>query len=192
MKSVAHYDSIILRNEQYANRCQPFFEYAVTERPYTMALEKEYFDSEQQWEAAGGGDNQPYASAKHRMGAALHDMGWKLPRGMKIERYWNNKAQKFHNALKTVGRPKDKVYPSGRFFRVTDKMFDSNYEKNDPNFKRMEAYLETVPQDEGYPEEMAGGRTIGQAWGSMEYVAPLSGSGYSDAVTANTGMLHSQ
>ncbi|MEA2062965.1 MAG: hypothetical protein U9P14_04650 [Gemmatimonadota bacterium] len=111
---------------------------------------------------------------------------------MKIERFWNNKAKKFYNALKTVDRSKDKVHPSGRFFRVTDKMFDSNYEKNDPNFKRAEAYLETIPVDEGYSEDMAGGRTIGQAWGSLEYVAPLDSPGYSDAVSSNRGMLHSQ
>jgi hypothetical protein len=185
-------DANILRNERYVNRCQPFFEYPVTERPYTMALEKTYFDSEKQWEAAGGKDNQPYTSLRHEMGDVLHDMGWKLPRGMKIERFWNNRGRKFYNALKTLNRPLDKVHSSGRFFRVTDKMFDSNYEKNDPNYVRMEAYLETVPRDEGYPKEMVGGRTIGQAWGILEYTAPLGGSGYSDAVSSNTGMLHCQ
>ncbi|MEA2064568.1 MAG: hypothetical protein U9P14_12765, partial [Gemmatimonadota bacterium] len=93
-------DNNILRNEKYANRCQPFFEYPVTERPYTIALEEKYFDSEEQWKAAGGKDDQPFAAPRHRMGAALHDMDWRLPRGMKIERFWNNKAKKFYNALK--------------------------------------------------------------------------------------------
>ena len=118
-------------------------------------------------------------------------MSWSLPRGTRIERFWNNQAKKFYSATKTADRPTDKVLPSGRFFRVTAEMFDSNYAKRDPNFKRSAPYLVTVPRDEGYPDQMAGGKTIGQAWGTFEWAADFTESGYLDAVSSNTGMLRS-
>ncbi|NWF84834.1 MAG: hypothetical protein HXY18_13510, partial [Bryobacteraceae bacterium] len=41
-------------------------------------------------------------------------------------------------------------------------------------YQRAKPYLATVPTDEGYPPEVAGGRTIGQAYGIINYKPDLS------------------
>jgi hypothetical protein len=186
-------DRNIERNEKYSNRCRPFFEYAVTERPYTVGLEEVYFENAAQWTAAGEKASQPYAAPRHSMGTAFHDMNWRIPRGTKIERFWNNDFKKYYVTLSMKPyEQQSPILPSGRFYRVTETMFEENWPKFDPNYKRAEPYLETVPVDEGYPEEMAGGKTIGQAWGTFSYCADLAGDGYLDALASESGMVHAE
>jgi hypothetical protein len=53
-------------------------------------------------------------------------------------------------------------------------MLDGNWPKYDPNYQKAKPYLATVPKNEGYKEEVAGGRTIGQAWGRIVYESDLT------------------
>ncbi|MBN2289409.1 MAG: hypothetical protein JXQ83_08765 [Candidatus Glassbacteria bacterium] len=178
------------RNEKFRNRCRPFFEYAVTEKAGSLALDTVFFESEPEWIAAGKKPWQVFNDPYHLMGTAYHDMNWRLPRGTVIERYWDNSARKFYLPLNRGTYEETPALASGRFYRVTEKMFVGNWPRFDPNYLRAEPYLAVVPADEGYPEQMAGDRTIGQAWGRLSWEAPLDGEGYLDAVAASHNMVH--
>ena len=52
-------------------------------------------------------------------------------------------------------------------------MLNGNWVKFDPNYQLAKAYVETVPKDQHYNADVAGGRTIGQAWGRMLYEPDL-------------------
>jgi len=82
--------------------------------------------------------------------------------------------------------------PSGRFYRVTDTSHDGNWPNNDPNHGRAKPYLATVPQHEGYPADLAGGKTIGQAWGMLRYRPLLAQGEFLDALAGDTTLIHSQ
>jgi len=178
------------RNEKFSHRCRPFFEYAVTEKAGSLALEPVFFESEPEWIAAGKKPYQVFNNQRYLMGTAYHDMNWRLPRGSKIERFWDNRARKFYQPLNRSSYEETPFLPSGRFYRVSETMFDGNWPRFDPNYLRAEPYLAAVPTGEGYPEQMAGDRTIGQAWGRLSYSAPLAGDGYLDAVESTVNMFH--
>jgi len=103
------------------------------------------------------------------MGTRFHDMDFELPKGTTIERYWDGTARKFYVPAGTHTKREEPFLPSGRFYRVTETMLDGNWVKYDPNYRRGEPYLARVPEGEGYNKDVAGGRTLGQAWGRIEY-----------------------
>ena len=184
-------DENIEKNRSFANRCGPFFEYPSTELEHTMKLQPGVlFDTEKEWIAAGKETYQSFVDPKYTMGTPLHDMSWSIPRGTRMVRYWSNEGAPYYCALKRMAMDKYPDLPSGRFFRVTTDMFDGSWPKTDPNFKYSENYLETIPTGEGYPEDMEGGKSIGQAWGKLTWKAPLESDAYLDAVESSTRMSH--
>ena len=184
-------DKNIEKNRKFTNRCGPFFEYPSTELEHTMKLQPGVlFSSEKEWLDAGKETYQSFVDPKYEMGTPYHDMNWNLPRGTKLVRYWNNDGAPYYRALKRMAMDEYPDLPSGRFFRVTTDMFDGSWPKTDPNFKYSENYLETIPADEGYPEDMEGGKSIGQAWGKLAWNAPLETDAYLDAVKSSTRMSH--
>ncbi|HUU26936.1 MAG TPA: hypothetical protein VM123_03920 [archaeon] len=179
-------DSNLTRNETFENRCQPFFEMPDWYKPMVLGYEPVYWDDESDWVAAGSPINQVFASPKHRLGTRYHDMSWRLPRGTTVRRYWKSDGRTWYIPLSRQGD----FLPSGRFYRLADISLDGYWAKNDPNFKRAEPYLEVVPADEGYPDWMQGGRSIGQAWGSFIYEPDLAGESYLDALVSSANAAH--
>jgi hypothetical protein len=80
---------------------------------------------------------------------------------------------------------------TGRFYRVTDASHQRNWPLYDPNHGRALPYLATVPADEGYPPEVAGGKTIGQAYGVIAYTPQLADAAYLDALEKGHTLVHS-
>jgi hypothetical protein len=180
-------DSNFTRNENFVNRCRPFFEFPTWEKASALRLEPVYWDRESDWEAAGRPYNEVFASPKYSIGTRYHDMSWHLPRGTTITRCWDNSARKYYIP---VARASD-FLPSGRYYRVTEDYLDGNWPKYDPNYAHAEPYLDTVPRNEEYPDWMAGGKTIGQAWGRITYEPDLAGEGCLDALAGCSNLAHS-
>ncbi|HRR55387.1 MAG TPA: hypothetical protein P5568_01525 [Acidobacteriota bacterium] len=173
-------DENILKNQTFKYRSQPFFEYFGREWERALLLNPVFYNSQKEWEEAGSPIECVFADPMYKMGTRYHDMAFHIPKGATIERYWNNSARQFYVPARVVEEP---FRPSGRFYRVTETMLDGNWVKYDPNYGKCAAYVTTVPLDEGYKDEVAGGKTIGQAWGKFIYspdwsnLSSLEGSG---------------
>ncbi len=156
-------------NRGYANRSRPFFEIGRVEWERALLLHPAYFDSEDAWRSAGAPKEHVFGDGAYRMGTPLHDMSFNLQRGMTVERFWDNGARKFYAPAASHTQKEWPFLPSGRFYRVTEDSHGGNWPKHDPNYARVKAYLATVPSGEGYPQELRGGYTIGQAYGVIDY-----------------------
>lgn len=160
-------DSRILANQKFTHRSAPFFEFFGVEWQRALLLHPKYFATEAEWIKAGSPAEHVFGNRMYEAGTRYHSMDFHLPRGSEIERFWDNSARKFYVPRGTHTRKEEAFLPSGRYYRVTETMFDGNWPKNDPNYKLAQPYLSTVPKDEGYNAAVAGGRTIGQAWGRI-------------------------
>jgi hypothetical protein len=161
-------------NRTFRHRARPFFEIAGIEWERALLLNPAYFESEAAWRAAGAPKEHVFGDGKYAMGTRFHDMTFSLARGMTVERYWDNSARQFYVPAGTHTRREWPFLPSGRFYRVTETSHGGNWPRHDPNYERAKPHLATVPADEGYPRELAGGRTIGQAYGVLEYKPDLN------------------
>lgn len=162
-------DENITRNKTFHHRSQPFFEFFGREWTRALAIQPAYFSSEAAWIKAGSPAESVFGDRKYVPGARYHSMDFVLPRGASIERFWSNAERKFYVPAGAHTRKEEAFLPSGRFYRVTESMFNGNWPKNDPNYALAQPYLVTVPRDEGYNPGVAGGRTIGQAWGRITW-----------------------
>ena len=167
-------DLNILKNRIYRYRSRPFFEFFGREWERAFAINECYYEDEPSWIAAGRPVECVFGNGMYRMGTPYHDMRFRLPRGVTIERFWDNTARMFYVPAGEHTKKEEPFLPSGRFYRVTETMFDGNWPKYDPNYRWAKPYLATVPTDEGYNEQVAGGRTIGQAWGKITYRPELA------------------
>jgi pimeloyl-ACP methyl ester carboxylesterase len=156
-------------NRAYKHRARPFFEVGGKEWERALLLHPAYYESENAWRAAGAPKEHVFGDGKYKMGTVYHDMTFSLKPGMTIDRHWDNSARKFYVPAGTHTRREWPFLPSGRFYRVTETSHQANWPNYDPNYQRARPYLATVPTDEGYPPEVAGGRTIGQAYGIINY-----------------------
>jgi hypothetical protein len=162
-------DKNILDNKDFKNRSRPFFEIFGREWDRALLVNECWYADEPSWNAAGRPVECVFGNGKYQPGTAYHDMNFRLPKGTTIERFWDNSARMFYVPAGAQAHQELPFRPSGRFYRVTDQMFDGNWPKHDPNYKRAEPYLATVPADEGYSQDVAGARSIGQAWGRITY-----------------------
>lgn len=170
-------------NRGYVHRSRPFFEIAGIEWARALLLHPAYFASEAAWRAAGAPKEHVFGDGAYSMGTPYHDMSFTLAAGMTVTRYWDNSACKFYVPEGAHTKKEWPFLPSGRFYRVTATSHQGNWVEHDPNYQRAKPYLATVPLDEGYPRELAGGRTIGQAYGVIDYsleVRPTAGGGVAD------------
>jgi len=184
-------DANILRNKTFRRRSRPFFEILGREWERALLLQPAYFVSEEAWRKAGAPKESVFGNSQYRMGTRLHDMNFRLPKGISIERFWDNATRKFYVP---AGRHTEREFPflhSGRFYRVTETSLEGNWPKHDPNYQKARPYLATVPVDEGYPPELAAGRTIGQAWGSMRYQPDLRDSQFLGVLEPGSDLIHS-
>lgn len=161
-------------NRGYRHRARPFFEIAGKEWDRALLLHSAYFESEDAWRAAGAPKEHVFGDGKYITGTAYHDMGFSLKPRMVIEQHWDNSARKFYVPAGAHTRREWPFLPTGRFYRVTETSHQANWPKYDPNYQRCRPYLSTVPANEGYPQEVAGGRTVGQAYGTIDYKPDLS------------------
>lgn len=178
------------RNRAYRNRSKPFFEIWGVEWERALLLNPGWFDTEQQWQAAGAPKETVFGNSQYRMGTRFHDMDFTMWKGTTIERFWNNSARMFY---KPAGKHTEREWPflpSGRFYRVTNASLDGNWPKFDPNYQRAQPYLATVPTNEGYGAEVAGGPTIGQAWGVLRYAPVLASADSLDALAPGATLRH--
>jgi hypothetical protein len=184
-------DANILRNKTFRRRSRPFFEIFGREWERALLIQPAYFESEEAWRKAGAPKESVFGNSQYRMGTRLHDMNFRLPKGATIERFWDNSARKFYVP---AGRHTEREFPflpSGRFYRVTESSLEGNWPKYDPNHRKARPYLATVPADERYPPELAGGRTIGQAWGSVRYQPDLRDPQFMEALDPDSDLIHS-
>jgi hypothetical protein len=179
------------RNRTFAHRSRPFFEVFGTEWKRALALRPVYFESEPAWRKAGAPAESVFGNSQYRMGTAFHDMNFRLPRGTAIERFWDNTARKFYQPAAKSAQREHPFLPSGRFYRVTEKSLNGNWPKYDPNYRKAEPYLVTVPESEGYDPELAGGRTIGQAWGRIRYEPNLARADLAEITMPGSDLVHS-
>jgi hypothetical protein len=179
-------------NKQYQHRARPYFEIAGTEWERALLLHPAYFATESAWRAAGAPKEHVFGNGMHKIGTPLHDMNFTLKRGMTIERYWDNSARKFYVPAGNHTQREWPFLPAGRFYRVTDTSHDGNWRQYDPNYQRITPYVATVPAGEGYPAEVAGGRTIGQAYGVIDYAPRLADAAYLDALETGYTLVHSE
>ncbi len=177
-------------NRGYKHRSRPFFEIHGIEWERALLIQPAYFESEKAWRAAGAPKENVFGDGAYKMGTVFHDMGFTLKRGMTVTRYWDNLARKFYIPAGTNTKREWPFLASGRFYRVTESSHGGNWPKYDPNHARVKAYLTTVPETEGYPKELAGGRSIGQAYGVIEYKPKLEDAAYLDAVDAGATLVH--
>lgn len=185
-------DENILRNRGYQNRSQPFFEYFGIEWERAFLIKPLYYESEEAWVKAGQTVEAVFGNGQYEMGTRLHDMAFRLPKGMTIERYWDNSARKFYVPKKFETSEEEPFLPAGRFYRVTESMLDGNWVKYDPNYKKCAPYVTTVPLDEGYNADVRGGRTIGQAWGKIVYEPAWATVGFLQGSAVETSFSHSR
>lgn len=181
-------DENILRNKTFKYRSQPFFEFFGQEWERALLVNPTYYESEEEWVKAGRPVECVFANPMWKMGTPLHDMSFQLAPGTTIERYWDNSARKFYVPAKVVEEP---FLPSGRFYRVTETMLDGNWVKYDPNYQKAAPYVTTVPEDEGYNSRIAGGKTIGQAWGKLIYSPDLADPGTIEGSSFDGDLIHS-
>lgn len=179
------------RNRSFRYRCRPFFEIAGLEWDRALLIHPAYFASEEEWRAAGAPIEHVFGNSQYRMGTRLHDMDFVLPRGTTIVRYWDNRERQFYVPAAKAAAREFPFLPSGRFYRVTDKSHGGNWPKYDPNYQRALPYLAAVPRGEGYPADLAGGRTIGQAWGELRYQPRLGSAELLDSVGPGATLVHS-
>ena len=184
-------DLNILKNKSYQNRSQPFFEYFGIEWDRAFLLQPGYYESEEAWVKAGRPVECVFGNGQYEMGTRFHDMSFQLAKGMTIERYWDNTARKFYVPKKFETSGEEPFRPSGRFYRVTETLFDGNWVKHDPNYRYSAPYVTTVPRDEGYNAEVRGGRTIGQAWGRIVYEPNWSSADFLQVSAIDTDFVHS-
>lgn len=166
-------DANIMKNLRYKNRSKPFFEIANLEWKRALDLQPVYFESEAAWRKAGAPKESVFGDSAYQMGTRFHDMSFRLPRGTTVERFWDNSARQFYVP---AGKQTKREWPflaSGRFYRVTTTSLDGRWPKFDPNYERVKMMLSTVPTNEGYDADLAGGQTIGQASGRIEYAPDL-------------------
>ncbi|MFB3825953.1 MAG: hypothetical protein ACE15B_04255 [Bryobacteraceae bacterium] len=179
------------RNRRFRHRSRPFFEIWGVEWERALLIQPGWFDSEQEWRAAGAPKETVFGNSHYRMGTRFHDMDFTLWRGTTIERRWDNSARKFYRPAGKHTEREWPFLPAGRFYRVTETSLDGNWPKYDPNYRRARPYLERVPSDEGYGADVAGGRTIGQAWGAIRYRPVLSRAEMLDALAPGSTLVHS-
>ncbi|HSB14121.1 MAG TPA: hypothetical protein VLE22_06655 [Bryobacteraceae bacterium] len=183
-------DGNILRNKTYRHRSAPFFEFPRIEWQRALDLRPAYYESQEAWEKAGSPAENVFGNAMYKMGTRFHDMDFRFPRGTTIERFWDNSARKFYVPAGKSAQREEPFLPSGRFYRVTETMFDGNWVKHDPNYQKCKPYVVTVPRDEGYNQDVSGGRTIGQAWGRITYKPDLRDGIPTDALAPGTTFVH--
>lgn len=180
-----------LVNKTYRHRSKPYFEIHGKEWDRALLIQPGWFDSEAAYRAAGSPIETVFGDSQYKMGTAFHDMAFTLKRGTTITRYWDNSARKFYVP---AGKHTQRELPflaSGRFYRVTDKSHGGNWPANDPNYLRAKPYLSTVPVNEGYPADLAGGQTIGQAYGTIDYRPDLAGKTHLDSIEPGATLVHS-
>jgi hypothetical protein len=165
-------DDNIRRNKTFTHRSAPFFEFFGQEWERAFLIQPAYHRTEQEWVKAGKPVEVVFGNRQYRMGTPFHDMNFHLPPGSAVERFWDNSARKFYAPAGKHTHREEAFLPSGRFYRVTEAMLDGNWPKYDPNYEKAKPYLERVPLDEGYNEQVRGGRTIGQAWGRFTHEPP--------------------
>lgn len=157
------------RNQSYRFRSTPFFERPDLEWERALALQPAYFETEDAWIRAGRPAENVFGNRQYVPGTRYHDMDFELPRGATIERHWDSSARMFYVPAGLHTQKEEPFRPSGRFYRVTETMLDGNWPKHDPNYAKAKPYLLTVPVQEGYDKAVAGGRTLGQAWGKITW-----------------------
>lgn len=182
-------DENILNNKHYKHRSGPFFEHFGLEWERAFLINPAFYETEEAWRKAGAPVECVFGNPMYRMGTRFHDMNFQLPKGTTIERRWDNSARKFYVPAGKHTEREEPFLPSGRFYRVTETMFDGNWPKYDPNYRWCKPYLVTVPANEGYKPEVAGGRTVGQAWGKIIYEPPLSQSS-PEILTLDSSLIH--
>lgn len=178
-------------NRGYRHRSKPYFEIQGREWDRALLVQPAWFASEAAWRAAGAPVENVFGNGRYQMGTKFHEMSFTLKRGMSITRFWDDSARKFYVP---AGKHTQREWPflaSGRFYRVTDTSHAGNWSKHDPNYRRVEAYLSVVPTDEGYPADLAGGRSIGQAYGMLEYRPPLESPASADALESGATLIRS-
>jgi len=178
-------------NRGYNYRSRPFFEIEGVEWQRALLLHPAYFESENAWRAAGAPKEHVFGDSVYQMGTRFHDMGFSLKRGMKVERFWDNQGRHFYVPAGAHAQRELPFLPSGRFYRVTETSHHGNWPKFDPNHDRVKAYLSTVPRGEGYPADLEGGRTIGQAYGVIEYKPDLRNASGLDGVLPGATLIQS-
>ncbi len=178
-------DRNILANLHYQNRCRPFFEFPHKEFQRALWVKpKPVFESEAAWRAAGTEPEVVFRDRKYKMGTRFHDMRFSLPRGMTIERYWDNWMKKWYIPQKN----QDMFLSEGRFYRVGASMVGADGEANDPNRPLMKPYLSTVPEGLGYPAYLEGDLSLGQAWGLIRYLPELARGDLSQVLLQGQGL----
>jgi len=178
-------DRNIWANMKYNNRCRPFFEFPQKEFQRALWVKhKPIFESEAAWRAAGTEPEVVFRDRKYKMGTRFHDMRFSLPRGMTIERYWDNSMKKWYIPRKK----KDRFLPEGRFYRVGWSMVGADGEANDPNRPKMKPYLSRVPEGLGYPSHLEGDLSLGQAWGLIRYQPQLARGDLSQVLAQGRGL----
>jgi len=178
-----------VENRAYRCRCRPFFEILGLEWERALLLKPVYFETQEAWEKAGAPKESVFGDSKYEMGTQLHEMSFRMPRGTVIDRYWDNTARRFYAPVVSRKLAEGAFLPSGRFYRVTDASLAGNWPKYDPNYQKAEPYLAKVPAGEGYPADMVGHKTIGQAWGRIRYVPNLR-AGVDDALEPGSTLVH--
>jgi len=159
----------LLKNKTYRNRSAPFFEYFGLEWQHAQLIRPAYYATEEAWIAAGKPKETVFGNRQYTPGTRFHDMDFQLLPGMTIERHWDNGAREFYVPSGPHTQKEEPFLASGRFYRVTETMLDGNWVKYDPNYQKAKPYLVVVPRNEGYNQDVSGGRTIGQAWGKIVY-----------------------
>jgi hypothetical protein len=182
-------DANVLNNRDFQNRSRPFFEVFGVEWRRALLLQPVYFENEDAWRKAGAPRESVFGDPKYELGTRLHDMSFRLPQGTVIERFWDNTAREFYVPVVSRTLPEWPFLPAGRFYRVTDVSLDGNWPKYDPNYQKAKPYLVKVPAGEGYPPDMAGHETIGQAWGRIRY-SPNLRTGVNDALAPGSTLVH--
>jgi hypothetical protein len=185
-------DANMLKNKTFQHRSRPFFEYFGQEWERALKLRPSFFAGQEEWEKAGQPDESVFGNSQYRIGTTFHNMDFRLPKGTVITRYWDNSAKAFYRPVSERANRELPFLPAGRFYRVTETMFDGNWPRHDPNYERMKPYLVTVPHGEGYDAVMEGGRTIGQAWGKIEYRPDLSDPTLRQSLTSESNLVSSQ
>lgn len=180
------------RNREYKHRSGPYFEIGGLEWDRALLLHPAYFQSEAAWKTAGAPKETVFGDGAYTLGTALHDMTFTLKRGVTIVRHWDNSARKFYVPAGAQTQREWPFLPDGRFYRVTETSHGGNWPQHDPNYGKAQPYLSTVPTNEGYPAEVAGGRTIGQAYGVIDYQPQLAGVAYLDGVAPGATLVHAQ
>ena len=179
-------------NRGYKHRSRPFFEIHGIEWERALLIQPGYFESEKAYRDAGGPIETVFGDGAYTMGTVHHDMSFTLKRGMTITRYWDNSARKFYVPAGANTKREWPFLASGRFYRVADTSHEGNWPKYDPNYQRMKPYLATIPATEGYPKDLAGGRSIGQAYGVIEYKPKLEDAAYLDAVAPGSTLVQAK